>query len=354
MINIRYHIVSITAVFLALGIGIALGSTFLDGATVDVLNRNIADAEQRIGDAKARIAELEQQAEDAEARDDALLLLGTDRLLGGSLTDQRVLLVADQGVDDRQLDALRSVLERSGADLRGTLVLRERLASGTESDDDLAAALGLVDPTPIELRDAATEALRTALADAGTPLADDEGADDATTTTVADDGEASTTTTTAVDDEEPATGDGTEPDELRALLDRGFVDLEPGPQYADDDPLLAEGGYRYVFVGSADPEPADTDLLLALLPDDADAAALPAVIVASTQRPAEDGEEVAPTIVRRLRDDDARAKRYTTVDDLETFAGLVATTFSVADLGSVEPGHYGQADGASAVLPPSP
>ena len=35
MINLRYHIVSITAVFLALGIGLTLGSTFLDRVTVD-------------------------------------------------------------------------------------------------------------------------------------------------------------------------------------------------------------------------------------------------------------------------------------------------------------------------------
>ena len=48
MINIRYHIVSITAVFLALGIGVALGSTFLDRATVDLLDRNIRSAENRI------------------------------------------------------------------------------------------------------------------------------------------------------------------------------------------------------------------------------------------------------------------------------------------------------------------
>ena len=51
---------------------------------------------------------------------------------------------------------------------------------------------------------------------------------------------------------------------------------------------------------------------------------------------------------------DALAEGYTTVDDIDTFAGLAATVFSVADLGLVEPGHYGQADGASAVLPPSP
>ena len=38
MINLRYHIVSLTAVFLAIGIGLTLGSTFLDRATVDNLN----------------------------------------------------------------------------------------------------------------------------------------------------------------------------------------------------------------------------------------------------------------------------------------------------------------------------
>jgi hypothetical protein len=33
MINLRYHIVSITAVFLALGIGLAFGAAFIDRAT---------------------------------------------------------------------------------------------------------------------------------------------------------------------------------------------------------------------------------------------------------------------------------------------------------------------------------
>ena len=241
----------------------------------------------------------------------------------------------------------------SVADLRGTLVLRDRFASGTESDDELAAVLGLEDPTPVELRAAATEALGEALADAADVAGDEEvgGADDATTTT--DEG-AATTTTTEPADESPSPGEGTEPEAITALRDRGFVDVVPGPAYADDDPLLEERGYRYVFVGSAEPEPADTDLLLALLPDGVDADVLPAVVVASTPAPPEDGEELAPTVVRRVRDDDLRSKRYSTVDDLDTFAGLVATSFTVADLGSVEPGHYGQAEGASAVLPPAP
>ncbi len=41
MINFRYHIVSLIAVFLALGIGLVLGTTFLDDATIDGLERQL-------------------------------------------------------------------------------------------------------------------------------------------------------------------------------------------------------------------------------------------------------------------------------------------------------------------------
>ena len=44
MINLRYHIVSITAVFLALGIGITLGSTFIGRETLDQIRNNVDNA----------------------------------------------------------------------------------------------------------------------------------------------------------------------------------------------------------------------------------------------------------------------------------------------------------------------
>ncbi|MCB1039855.1 MAG: copper transporter, partial [Acidimicrobiales bacterium] len=167
MINIRYHIVSITAVFLALGIGVALGSTFLDGATVDVLNKNISSAETRIRASNDKIGALEDDLDAARQRDAGLILLGTDRLLGEQLTDQPVLVVAEPGVGDDQLAALLSVLDRSGADLRGTLALRDRLTL-TDGDDALAEAIGLEsDASAAELRSAVNAQLVDALAAAG-------------------------------------------------------------------------------------------------------------------------------------------------------------------------------------------
>ena len=45
MINLRYHIVSIVAVFLALGIGLALGSPFVDSILVNELKDQVDEFE---------------------------------------------------------------------------------------------------------------------------------------------------------------------------------------------------------------------------------------------------------------------------------------------------------------------
>ena len=54
MINLRYHIVSLTAVFLALAIGVLLGGTYLDKYTVDQLDQSITNAEERIRETRPR------------------------------------------------------------------------------------------------------------------------------------------------------------------------------------------------------------------------------------------------------------------------------------------------------------
>ena len=60
MINLRYHIISIVAVFLALGIGLALGSTFVDTILVneleDQVNEFEADREEALKQKDAAVA----------------------------------------------------------------------------------------------------------------------------------------------------------------------------------------------------------------------------------------------------------------------------------------------------------
>lgn len=350
MINLRYHIVSITAVFLALGIGVALGGTFLDQATVDVLNRNIRSAEARIAETDSENRELEQQLREARERDDALIIVGTQYLLTDQLTDQPVLVVTAPGVEGDDVDALRTVLERSGADLQGTLALRDKLVLGDEVDDPLAAAVGLDDPTPVELRDAIHDALSDALLAAGSVgdgLAPDDGA--ATPEPGAGSGSGGDDPTSPNDAEGTA---APQADVVRVLLERDYLDFVPAADgERDDADVLVGTGHRYVFVGGPALTDEQNELLLGLLPDQETDGRLAATVASATQRTSPGDDPLSPTIVARVRSDDARTSLYNTVDELDTFAGLVAVVRTLVLMDTAAPDHYGQGDGASAVLP---
>src|SRR4029453_16001187 len=61
MINFRFHIVSLTAVLLALGIGLVLGTTFLDDALEQTLKKQLNDLEASLASARQRNDELTRQ-----------------------------------------------------------------------------------------------------------------------------------------------------------------------------------------------------------------------------------------------------------------------------------------------------
>ena len=77
MINFRYHIVSLIAVFLALAIGVIMGSAVIDRAIVNRLEDQQTSLERRIGDvlAQALLLVLEPiddgAVDDGRAHDDA-------------------------------------------------------------------------------------------------------------------------------------------------------------------------------------------------------------------------------------------------------------------------------------------
>jgi hypothetical protein len=349
MINIRYHIVSITAVFLALGIGVLLGSTFLDRATVNVLDSQINSAEKRIRATHEETDRLNQQVSESRERDASLILVGSESLLAGELTDAPVLVVAAPGVDDDAISVVSTILERSDADFRGTVQLSDDLAFTGDVDADLVGDLGLPDLDAAGLRTAAASSITGALLGAGIPL-DDDG-------TAVTESDGTTTTTTQVDGAEPGCctsqpPDGEEPTAITALRNRDYLEVTPGPGYADDDPILETTGYRYVFLGGPDLSAEENDVLLSILP--ATGPALPATVITAAQGAPTADEELVPTVVARIRDSDDLLARYNTVDDAQSFAGLVATVFTLRDMGDVDPGQYGQADGASSVLPPPP
>lgn len=370
MINIRYHIVSIIAVFLALGIGTALGSTFLDQTTVSVLEGNISSAETRIDATNGENDRLRAEVDAARARDQALVQDADVDLLGDRLSDVPVLVVVAPGVETELLDRLRATLTQADADLRGTLELGEGLDLADDIDPALAESVGFEDvdaADPDDVRREVYDRLDAALAAAGspdrsTPRPDPD--DTTTSSTSTTTSSTSTTTTTA-----PASGpgevgssaqpdpDGETPDIVTQLLAADLLRLAPGPGRQGEDPILETTGYRFVFVAPPTSEEADHDVVLGLLPTTPVSRVLGAVVVSSTPEevgPGVENEEPRPAVVASIRGSEALASRYSTVDNVETFGGLVATVRTLEVIDAAEPGHWGQGDGATAILPPGP
>jgi hypothetical protein len=67
VIDFRYHVVSIVAVFLALAIGIVFGSTELQGTTIDVLRNTSQQIKNQYDATHARNVELNQQVSEDQA-----------------------------------------------------------------------------------------------------------------------------------------------------------------------------------------------------------------------------------------------------------------------------------------------
>src|SRR5690606_29541993 len=144
MVNFRFHIVSLTAVLLALGIGLVLGTTFLDEATVKGLERQLEGLEHDLDAAQARndaqqerLGRFEDEAEQLQEQ------LG-ERLYDGQLLGQPVLVVSTQGVAQDWVDRVLTALTQAEADVLGVWWLSDRLTLDDDGEvADLAGALEL-------------------------------------------------------------------------------------------------------------------------------------------------------------------------------------------------------------------
>jgi uncharacterized coiled-coil protein SlyX len=375
MINLRYHIVSLTAVFLAIGIGLTLGSTFLDRATVENLDGQLQNLETRLADRDEQIQELQGQLERSEALQTALDEQGS-ALLTDRLDDVPVVVLASAGVDEADVDGVLEALQTAGADVRGRWWLTERFLLSSGGDvTDLAAALGETSGDPARLRRVAIDSLAAELRAAqqvreAAPATEDPGDDpegDADPLAEDDDedepgpdpGADADPRPVPPEDEAAAAdgdGDGAEdavdtdagftPRTARALLDAGFLVFDGVPGGPEEPDLPA--GVRIVVVGGSSVVPDDL-LVQPLVQRLARGVGAPLrTVVASAMG---DGTAVSEAVAT-IREDERLRTLVSTVDGLDHFQGWVATVLAIEDLADGVVGHYGLGAGASALLPP--
>ncbi|MGQ0830367.1 MAG: copper transporter [Microthrixaceae bacterium] len=338
MINLRYHIVSITAVFLALGIGLTLGSTFLDRVTVDTLKRQLETVQGRVDDSRARNGVLTDQVSALTERDVALSAELPERLLAGHLDAVPVLVIATRGSDEDLVRSTMQALAGAGARVTGTWWLTDRwLLDDADHADQLASLLELTSTRdPDRLRRVAAIRLAELLNGASAAPPVDPTAQPVST---------------------PPDG---EPALVAALKAAGFLDYEAVAGSGERRALLPGASARYVVVSGALPDSGPQLIAGSLLAEMVAAGTAPVVAAqGEVDLKAQDGRPASTdarrtTFVGALRDGELTRQRLSTVDDLDTAAGLAAVVLALEDLGGGRVGHYGSASSAARLLPAEP
>ncbi len=333
MINFRFHIVSLTAVLLALGIGLVLGTTFLDDAAVnqlesqlDGLEHDLDRAEARNEDQQARLGGFEDETAQLDEQ------LG-ERLFAGQLESDPVLVISTRGVDERWVDGVMRSLRQADADVVGVWWLTDRLVLDDEDEvTDLSTALEL----STDEGDRLSRSLAVQLSDVLYGAAD--------------------VASGAVAPADAAEIAPAEPALLARLRDAGFVEYQL-PDGVDGDVVrLPSSDLRIVVVDGPEASlPAD-EVLVPVLRDLTTDGPMPVVATQPTVATGDEVDEATePQLVGAVRDDDDLRERVSTVDNLDRVSGRVATLLATVDAVPGQPaiGRYGDGDGADRLLPVS-
>ncbi len=147
MIDFRYHLVSIVAVFLALAIGIVLGSTELQGPAYNLLNQTTSKLQSELDQATSQRDAAQQQASQDESYAQAV----EPAVLRDLLPGQRLLIVTEPGAQSSVVSGLSAAAIDAGATVTGQINLSSKFfdTSGTTQDTlnqttvDVAQAAGI-------------------------------------------------------------------------------------------------------------------------------------------------------------------------------------------------------------------
>jgi hypothetical protein len=169
VIDFRYHLVSIVAVFLALAVGIVLGSTELRGAAFTALDRTSSALS-----AKLNAANNENSALQQEVNGDRSFAQAAEPVLLAHLLDgKRVVLITAPGAPSGVVNGITTALGDAGAAVSGQVALSTRFADTSASNlsllDQLTqrvvpSGLTLANGTP---QQQAAQVLASALVSAG-------------------------------------------------------------------------------------------------------------------------------------------------------------------------------------------
>ena len=332
MIDFRYHLVSIVAVFLALAIGIVLGSTELQGPTYNLLNQTTAKLQNELNQASSQRDAAQQQANLGQNYAQAVEPVVLHDLLAG----QRLLIITEPGAPASVVTAIsNAATQDAGATVTGQIALQPKffdnsdttLAGLNQINLDLSSADGIVlnTGTPYQQQTAQVIAGEILTRGSGSSATQQAGSQPSTSASA---GQQDTTASTM----------------LEAYANAGFLTISGQPS--------APATLAVIVTPQTTPPAGSTDPLALLLGPVAGelAARSSATVVAGVSADSGPGSPIAA-----LRASSAAGK-VSTVDDADFVAGQSVVIQALAtQLNGGNPGSYGFANGASAVAPsPAP
>lgn len=309
MISFRYHLVSLISVFLAIALGIVIGTTQLNGVVLDGLSSQVEDLTSDKRALEARSQTLESQLTQGDAFGEAVAPV----LVANKLANASVLVVLAAEVDSEVADLTATLIEAAGATVAGTLQLLPEYSDPQVAQDlqNYATSEGVPPGIQLPITDDAAILVGALLgAVLMNPADDTEPADPTATTTV-----------------------------LAALSSLGVLSVEgsevEGADYAIMLTTAAVDG----------DDAAERNAALAALAEALDTAGRGAVVAGDVSSAEETG------LVGVIRADPRLAAAVSTVDNVNVAAGRISAVLALSAEGQGTSGKYGTGEDTQPVPP---
>ncbi|WP_410819164.1 copper transporter [Micromonospora sp. 050-3] len=142
MINFRYHVVSLTAVFLALAIGLVVGTAALNGPLADSLKEQVTGLRKDNQQWRQTVSNMEKQLALEEEFAEEI----SQVVLPGTLTGRRVVVLSLPNGRDHTEGVLKK-LQLAGATITGQVDLQDKFINPDNNSNLLELAVTAARPT---------------------------------------------------------------------------------------------------------------------------------------------------------------------------------------------------------------
>jgi hypothetical protein len=312
MISLRSHAISLAAVFLALAIGVALGSGLLSNTLLSGLRDDKHEMQNQINgltDDKNGLNEKLGAAGEFDAQ-------MSPRILRDALTGKSVVLFRTPDAADDDVDALTRFIGAAGGTVSGTVALTQEFVDANSAEKLLSVVNSPIVP--------AGRQLNTKSVDQGSQAGDLLGI----------------ALLRAKDPGTPAVDDAQRDAVLTALRDTGFITYGRDRIGPADTALIVTGGGLGEDAGNQGATVAR--LAAGLAPHGT------GTVVAGR-----DGSARGTAAVAVTRSDPALTGAVSTVDDIDSQSGRITTVLALQELANGgRPGQFGIGQGATAVTVP--